>query len=117
MNDSRKFVKISTTGEAEVIEIPKEDFLNMCYREIGCEYIEICTPCPDIGLRMIVDDCGKFNDQRYNALATLLYNRPDIIFGDVIVGMEGVNDDGEPDIIGIPKKKLDEILLTILALI
>lgn len=101
MNDSRKFVKISTNGEIKVITIPKEDFLGTCYREIGCEFIEICTPCPDVGLRMIIDDFGKFNDQPYNPCATLLYNLPDIIFGNVIVGMVGENDDGEQDIIGL----------------
>ncbi len=101
MNDSRIFIKISITGDAEVIEIPKEDFLDTCYREIGCKCIEICTPSPNIGLRMIIDECGKFNDQKYNPLATALYNRPDIIFGNVILGAEGINEDGERDIIGL----------------
>lgn len=109
MNDSRKFIKISTNGIVEVIEIPKEDFLETCYREIGCDLIEICTPCPDIGLRMIIDECGKINDQQYNPLATLLYDRSDIIFGNVIVGMAGENDDGEWDIVGLFDEYIDSI--------
>lgn len=101
MNDSRKFIKISTNGEVKTIEIPKEDFLDTCYREIGCESIEICTPYPDVWLRMIIDGCGKFNDQLYNPLATLFYNLPDTIFGNVIIGMIGKDDDGEQDVIGL----------------
>lgn len=109
MNDSRKFIKISTNGEVKTIEIPKEDFLDTCLREIGCEFIEICTPCPDVGLRMIIDDCGKFNDQLYNPLATLLYNLPDIIFGNVIIGTIGKDDDGEWDVIGLSDPAIEYI--------
>lgn len=111
MNDSRKFLKISTDNTARIIEMPEKDFLNSCYRHIGCDYIEICTPCPDIGLRMIIDDSGKINDQPYNPLATLLYNHPDIIFGNVIVGMLGENDDGEQDIVGLSEEMIDRIFL------
>ncbi len=110
MNDSRKFIKIGTDDSVKVIEIPEESFLDTCYDEIGCSFIEICTPCPDIGLRMIIDDCGKFNDQRLNPLATVLYNCPDIIFGNVIVGMVEMNNDGEQDIVGLSDSFINIVL-------
>lgn len=110
MNDSRKFIKIGTDNSVKVIEIPEESFVETCYDEIGCSFIDICTPCPDVGLQMIIDDCGKFNDQRLNPLATVLYNRPDIIFGNVIVGMVGINNDGEPDIVGLSDNFVDLVL-------
>ena len=74
----------------EEIELSEDvhEFLDMCYREIGCESIEVApTFVQDIVL--IIDEQGKCFDgweQRVNSFATLLYgNIYDCIVGDAIL--------------------------------
>ena len=107
------FILIKTNGEYEEVMIDRENFLNQCYDLIGCELIEICKPNfpkQDTDIRFIIDESGKINDQVYNPLATVLYDRPDIIFGNVLVGKLGINDYGEMDIVGLENYESDELL-------
>ena len=105
---NNKYVLITTNGEFEVVQIDKEQFFNRCYELINCEIIEICVPNVfGNSLRFVIDKSGKLNDQKYNPLATTLYNRPDILFGNVIVGKVGLNQYGELDIIELTNDECD----------
>lgn len=115
------FILIKTNGEFEEVFIDREmNFLDECYKLIGCESIEICVPNfskEGTIVRFIIDESGKINDQVYNPLATLFYNRPDILFGNVLVGKAGFNQYGEYDILGLEYYECDELLdyLSVLA--
>lgn len=114
------FILIKTNGEFEEVFIEKENFLNECYNLIGCELIEICKPNfpkQDTVIRFIIDESGKINDQQYNPLATVFYNRPDILFGNVLVGKMGINKFGELDIVGLENYEADEIYELLLNLV
>ena len=96
-----KFILIKTSNDIEVVEIDETNFLDKCYEYIGCSSIDVCTPRPMSGcLRYVVDDCGKLNHQRFNPVATSFYGWNDFIFGNVILGVVGVNVYGEHDIFG-----------------
>lgn len=105
---NNKYVLITTNGEFEIVQIDKEQFLDRCYELINCEIIEICVPNVfGNSLRFVIDEMGKLNDQKYNPLATTLYNRPDILFGNVIVGKVGLNQYGELDIVELTNEECD----------
>ena len=109
---SESYILIKTNGETEIVEIDKERFLDTCYELIKCECIEICKPNFPKGdhvIRFIIDESGKLNDSKYNPLATALYNRPDILFGNVLVGKIGINRYGEMDIVGLECYEADEL--------
>lgn len=108
-----EFILITTKGEIEIVQIESEQFLNKCYDLIKCECIEICVPNIKIGdtqIRFILDESGKLNDQEFNALASVMYNRPDVLFGNVIVGQIGCYRPGETTIVGFEYWQIDEIL-------
>ena len=96
-----KYVLIRTDNTVEIVEISSENFLDECYKLINCSFIEIATPnCGRSPFRVVLDDIGKFNDQKLNRLATAFYSSPDILFGNVLVGRAGFNEYGEYDFIG-----------------
>lgn len=110
---SEYYILIKTTGEIEEVFIEEEYFLNKCYELINCDRIEVCVPSfpkKDTAIRIILDESGKLNAQRFNPLATLFYNRPDMLFGNVIVGKLGKNEYGENDIVGLEFYESDEII-------
>lgn len=108
------FILIKTNGEFEEVFIDTENnFLDECYKLIGCELIEICVPNfqkQDTNIRFIVDESGKLNDQKFNPLATFLYNRADILFGNVLVCKAGFDIYGEYRILGLEDYESDEIM-------
>lgn len=107
-----EYILITTKGEIEVVQIESEQFLGKCYELIKCDCIEVCVPNYKNGntaLRFILYESGKINDQEYNLIATLEYNRPDILFGNVIIGKVGLNQYGEMDIVGLEYWEIDEI--------
>ena len=109
---SESYILIKTNGEIEIVEIDKERFLDTCYELIKCECIKICKPNFPKGdhvIRFIIDESGKLNDSKYNPLATALYNRPDILFGNVLVGKIGISQYGEMDIVGLEYYEVDEL--------
>ena len=77
-------------------------------------YIEI-VPAMQPGyedIRSVVNDEGKIRDLPYNDYATYLYGIPeDYIAGDVLICGQGINDDGEPDIIALPIDRAGDIWL------
>ncbi len=108
------YVLISTKGEYQIVQIEKEQFLNKCYELINCEIIEIRVPNVfGNSLRFIIDESGMLNEQKYNPLATTLYNRPDILFGNVIVGKVGINQYGKPDVVELTDEECN-CLITVL---
>ena len=106
-----KFILIKTNMECEVVEISQDNFLNDCYEHINCSFIEVCVP-RGYGnvLRFVIDDCGKINAQEVNLLATLCYNRGDVIFGNVLVGRITYLESGEQDIIGLSDRHCEAML-------
>ena len=107
-----EYILITTKGEYELVEIDRDNFLNKCYELLNCELIEICVPNfpkHDTPIRFVVDDCGKLGDQEPNFLATALYNLPDILFGNVLVGKVGLNQYGEMDLVGLEYYESDEM--------
>ena len=107
------FILIKTNGEFEEVFIDRKCFLDECYKLIGCEFIEVCKPnfpYQETPIRFIIDESGKINDQKFNGLASILYNRPDILFGNVLVGKAGLNQYGEYDILGLEYYEADEII-------
>ena len=113
------YILIKTNGEFEDVFIEKEHFLDKCYELINCECIEISVPLflkKDTSIRIILDESGKLNDQKFNPLATLFYNRPDVLFGNVLVGKLGLNQYGEMDIVGLEYYEADELVVYLSAL-
>ena len=106
-----KFILIKTNMECEVVEISQSNFLSECYKHINCELIEICVP-NGYGnvIRFIIDDCGKLDGQEFNPLATLVYNRFDCIFGNVLVGRISFNEHGEQEICGLSDRHCEAML-------
>lgn len=108
-----EFILITKKGEIEIVQIESEQFLNKCYDLIKCECIEICVPNiknGDTPIRFMLDESGKFNDQKFNPLASAIYNRPDVLFGNVLVGQLGCYQSGETTIVGFEYWELDELL-------
>lgn len=69
-------------------------------------YIEIVHP---VGLvypfAMIVDEEGLLKNKRENWIASYLYNCSSPIVGDVVIMVEGLNRDGERDIVGLTEEQ------------
>lgn len=108
-----EFILITTKGEIEIVLIETEQFLDKCYELIKCECIECCVPNIKNGntpIRFFLDESEKLNDQEFNPLATAIYNRPDVLFGNVIVGQLGCYRSGETTIVGFEYWELDELL-------
>ena len=108
------YILIKTNGEIEDVFIEKEHFLDKCYELIECECIEISVPLfpkKDTLIRIILDESGKLNNQKFNPLATLFYNRPDVLFGNVLVGKLGINQYGEMDVVGLEYYESDELMV------
>ena len=105
-----KYVLIKTDDTVEVVEISSDNFLDECYKLINCNFIEIATPnCGRSPYRVVLDDNGKFNDQKFNRLATVFYSSPDILFGNVLVGTSGFNEYGEYDFIGLDEQTANNL--------
>ena len=93
-----KYVLVKTDNIVEIVEISTKDFLKKAHELINCSIIEIATPnCGRSPFRMVLDDEGKFNGQKFNKLATIFYNAPDMIFGNILIGKAGFNEYGEYD--------------------
>ena len=108
-----EFILIKIKGEIEIVQIEKEQFLDKCYELIKCECIEYCVLNIKDGntpIRFILDKSGKLNDQEFNPLASAIYNRPDVLFGNVLVGQLGCYRSGETTIVGFEYWELDELL-------
>lgn len=93
-----KFPAMSTIPEIIEAEISgTRDFLDLLYREIGCESVETVrfSRGKDV---MIVDEEGLCKAKpRISLVGVVLY--PGAIVGTVIIAQEGIRD-GEPDIRG-----------------
>ncbi len=75
-------------------------------------YIEIASAMQSgyEDIRIVVNDEGKIRDLPYNDYATYLYGIPeDYIAGDVLICGQGINKDGEPDIIPLPFSRAYDI--------
>lgn len=99
-----KYIKISTNGKVEKIDISPEAWLDGAYKALECDTIQIvrCSPSHG-GMLLVIDDNGKIEGKELNALATILYGHfpEDYIVGDVIIGWQGYRD-GEPDVVELP---------------
>ena len=106
-----KYVLVKTDNTVEIVEISTKDFLKKAHELINCSIIEIATPnCGRSPFRMVLDDEGKFNGQKYNKLATIFYNAPDMIFGNILIGKAGPNEYGEYDFIGLEDQTANELV-------
>ena len=108
-----EFILITTKGEIEIVQIESEQFMKKCCDLIKCECIEICVPNimnGDTTIRFMLDKSGKLNDQEYNPLASAIYNRPDVLFGNVLVGQLGCYRSGETTIVGFEYWEFDELI-------
>lgn len=108
-----EYILVTTKGEIKTVEIERDDFLDKCYELINCDCIEVCVPLflkKDTSVRLVIDESGKLNSQKFNHLATLFYNRPDVLFGNVLIGKLGLNQYGEMSIVGLEYYEIDELL-------
>ena len=106
-----KYVLVKTDSSVEIVEISTNEFLNKAYELIKCSFIEIATP--NFGrspFRIVLDDNGKFNGQKFNKLATIFYNTPDMLFGNILIGKSGFNEYGEYDFIGLDDQTANELV-------
>lgn len=108
------YVKIPTWTYPRIVltndlNIPYDE----CHEAVN-GYIEI-VPAMQPGyedIRIVVNDEGKIRDLPYNDYATYLYGvEDDYIAGDVLICGQGINDDGEPDIIPLPFSRAYDIWL------
>lgn len=97
------YVKVPANGYPEIID---KNELSISYRETreavgGC--IDIVSPFEKNDICIVCNDEGKLLDMSVNRYASRLYGYAfDYIAGDVIVCGQGINADGEPDIIPLP---------------
>lgn len=106
-----KYVLVKTDNNVEIVEISSDNFLKRCHELINCSFIEVTTPnCGRSRFRIVLDDDGKFNGQKFNKLATIFYNTPDLLFGNVLICTEGINEHGEYDLIGFDEQTANELV-------
>ena len=106
-----KYVLVKTDNTVEIVEISTKDFLKKAHELINCSFIEIATPnCGRSPFRIVLDDEGKFNGQKFNKLATIFYNTPDMLFGNILIGTAGYNEYGEYDFIGLDDTTANELV-------
>lgn len=109
-----KYVLVKTDDTVEIVEISSENFLDECYKLINCNLIEIATPnCGHSPYRVFLDDNGKFNGQKFNKLATIFYNTPDMLFGNILIGSAGYNEYGEYDFIGLDDETANDLIYSL----
>lgn len=82
-----------------------QDFpLNRLQQLVG-GYIEIVHP---VGLVppfvMVVDEEGRCKDKPINRIATYIYHSSPIV-GDIVIMVEGLNRDGDRDIVGLTEEQ------------
>ena len=93
-----KYVLVKTDCSVEIVEISTKEFLKKAHELINCSLIEIATP--NYGrspFRIVLDDEGKFNGQKFNKLATIFYQKAKKtnfaqIFGQML-------EDASPDVV------------------
>ena len=64
----------------------------------------------------VVDDCGLLSNRKWNPTATWLLGYPEMLAGRAAVLMEGLNEDGEPDILPLNKRQATRISQCLIAL-
>lgn len=57
----------------------------------------------------VVNDCGLLQNLRWNATATWLMGYPEMLAGRAAILMEGLNENGEPDLLPLNKKQAVQI--------
>lgn len=102
-----KLLKITTYGKMDVVECEEENFIDTCYREIGCDCIEFpqCVNLPR-HLQMICDESGWLRDgpKFINVVGSWLHSGlyPDyLVAGTIMIARHGLNSQGEEDLIGL----------------
>lgn len=109
-----KYVLVKTDNTVEIVEISSDNFLERCHELINCSVIEVATPnCGRSSFRIVLDDDGKFNGQKVNKLATIFYNTPDLLFGNVLICTEGINEHGEYDLIGFDEQTTNDLVYSL----
>ena len=106
-----KYVLVKTDSSVEIVEISTKEFLKKAYELINCSLIEIATP--NYGrspFRLVLDEEGKFNGQKFNKLAIIFFNTPDMLFGNVLIGTAGYNEYGEYNLIGLDENTANELV-------
>lgn len=100
------FIKISCTGDIEIVEYTSEVELCRFLRDqIGCSSIESVCSSSGFNHRLIVDECFlmKTLQPELNPVASYLYSEfRYAICGTALLGAQGYRD-GEPDIVGFDR--------------
>ena len=92
-----KFVLVKTNGEAGVVDINYDNFLDECYNLLDCSCIEFA--CCEDNYRFIIDESGKIKEppKELNRCASMIYPPVpfDYLAGDVLIGKLDPNDPSE----------------------
>lgn len=112
-----KAIKLNTNGSMEIVDVPEQNFLEWCHRQIDTDLIENIYPR---GLSkpymLVADEEALLKDQPViNFLASWLYetqNHGHPICGTVLVMQQVINEHGF-DTDGIPADKAMELAVSI----
>lgn len=101
-------VKITAAGEVELIGQSSEELVLRDMQQWVGGYIEVVPCVPFLGpsvrdVRMVLDEEGKLKDKPCNVIASSLYGTGEEIVGDVFLCLQKVLEDGEQDIVAMPK--------------
>jgi hypothetical protein len=98
-------LKITTTGHMSKVTIESPTFRGLA-KAIDARNFEVVHATGlEPPLIMIVDEEGLLTGKPVNLCGSILYGYLDHgypIVGDILIMQEGINDDGEPDIVGLP---------------
>lgn len=102
-----KALKIYCGGKMEAVEIERPTYKGLS-KAIGARSFEIVRRTalgrPFI---LIVDEEGRLTGRKINQIGCWLYGHT--IVGDVLIMQEGLNADGEPDILGLNDGGIDSL--------
>lgn len=107
-------VKITASGEVELLLQSSESLeLHLMQQWVG-GYIEVVPCVPFLGpavrdVRMVLDEEGKLKDKPCNVIASALYGTGEEIVGDVFLCLQKVLQDGEQDIVAMPKALVSKL--------
>lgn len=107
-------VKLNTQLDIEIVKKnPKQELLQFCYENIGCQYVETVRPRylqePYI---LMIDEEGRFKEKpAVNFIASYLYGaheHHEPIVGDVLVMKMGMTNEG-PDILPLDEAEARQV--------
>lgn len=100
-----KALKINCDGKMEVVEIERPTYKGLS-KAIGARSFEIVRRTAlDRPFVLIVDEEGRITGRPLNQIGCWMYGHT--IVGDILIAQEGINADGEPDILGLDDEEID----------